>query len=186
MGTKILKVLGVALGASAVFAFHQAQATFDNLKAGDKAPAFSSSGTDGKTHTLASLTKEGPVFLYFIKEGCPVNHQAAPFITKMNAQYGGKANIVGVYNGSVEEAKSWQKRYGAKYLLISDPDLRVIRGYGVPYSPFLISVNKDGKVGKIFEGLSAKELSTVNGMVAKSLEKDVVAMSFQGAPSGGG
>lgn len=156
------------------------------MKPGDKAPAFSASGTDGKLHTLASLTKEGPAFLYFIKEGCPVNHRAAPFLTKLRAQYGEEANIVGVYNGSAEEAKAWGKRYGAKYLILADPNLKIINGYGVPYSPFMITVEKDGKVGKVLEGLSPKELGSVNTLLAKSVGKTAAAISFEGAPSGGG
>lgn len=187
MRTKALKALGVLLGASVLWsAVQTVSAKVDLLKVGDKAPAFSAGGTDGKTHTLASLTKEGPVFLYFIKEGCPVNHRAAPFITKMFGSYGEKANVVGVYNGDLDAAKSWQKRYGAKYPLISDPRLSIIRSYGVPYSPFMIAVEKNGKVSKILEGLSPKELDSANKLIAGSLEKKAIAMSFEGAPSGGG
>lgn len=156
------------------------------LKVGSTAPAFEASGTDGNTHTLKSLSKEGPIFLYFIKEGCPVNHRAAPFVTKLYGEYEGKAKVVGVYNGSVEAAKSWAKRYGAKYLILADPKLTIIRGYGVPYSPFMIAVGKDEKVTKVLQGLSPKELQAANMLMAAACNTKLAAVSFEGAPSGGG
>ncbi len=187
MRTNTLKLVGVAFGAAVVFAgASKAIAIFGTLKPGDKAPGFSAQGTDGKTHTLASLSKEAPVFLYFIKEGCPVNHRAAPHVTAMDGKYEGKPNIVGVYNGSLEAAKSWQKRYGSKYLILADPDLKIINGYGVPYSPFVMTVGDDGKIGTVLEGLSPKELTKMNAGLAKALNRTAIAMEFPGAPSGGG
>lgn len=156
------------------------------VKKGDKAPAVSAMGTDGKTHTLASLTKTGSVYFYFIKEGCPVNHRAAPFVTKMTGEYGEKANLVGIYNGSVADAKKWASRYGAKYPILADPDLKLIRSYGVPYSPFVVGVGKDGKVVEVLEGLSDKELGKLNGGLATNCSTKAIAMDYKGAPSGGG
>jgi peroxiredoxin len=182
-----MKTLGVALFASVLGGgILIAKSSDATLKKGDKAPAFSASGTDMKSHTLASITKDGPAFLYFIKEGCPVNHRAAPHMTKMFDAYKTKGNLVGVYDGSVAEAKSWAKTYGAKYLIVSDPDLKLIREYGVPYSPFLIEVGKDGKVTEVLEGLSAKELGMVNVNYSKAIKAGMVSMDYKGAPSGGG
>lgn len=187
MSTKTLGVFGVMSIAAAIWLVGSTSfAQGKYLKVGSTAPALSATGTDGKTHTLKSLTKEGPIFLYFIKEGCPVNHRAAPFVTKLYGEYDEKARVVGVYNGSEEAAKSWAKRYGAKYLILADPKLTIIRGYGVPYSPFMIVVGKDGKVTKVLEGLSQKELQTANTLMAAACNAKLSAISFEGAPSGGG
>jgi peroxiredoxin Q/BCP len=172
-------VAGVGFGINAV-----AQQKF--LQKGDKAPDFFAPGTDGKTHTLASVTKDGPVFLYFIKIGCPVNHKAAPHVVAVEKAYAEKGNVVGVINGSVEDAKKWASQYGAKFPIIADPDLKIIRSYSAPYSPFMIAVGKDRKVSSVIEGLSAKELQHVNTMVSTSLKAKLIAMDFKGAPSGGG
>jgi peroxiredoxin Q/BCP len=187
MRTNLSKVLGVAVVATvaAVFAI-QATALQNVVKKGTKAPVFSAEGTDGKTHTLSSLTKDGPVHLYFIKEGCPVNHRAAPHVTKIDSTYSGKAKIIGVYNGSLAGAKRWASRYGAKYPILADPDLKIIRSFGAPYSPFLISVDKSGKVENVLEGLSPRELTRLNAGAAEVAGMKVTAMTFEGAPSGGG
>lgn len=182
---KLIQASGVALGCLLLGATALAFKGRAEVKVGSKAMAFSAKGTDGKTHTLDSLSKKGPVFLYFIKEGCPVNHRAAPHFAKLYDAYKGKANFVGVYNGSVEDAKTWQKNYKAKFTILSDADLKIIRGYGAIYSPWSVMVEK-GKVSKIMEGGSPKELKQVNELMAKSTKQKLVAMTFDGAPSGGG
>jgi peroxiredoxin len=150
------------------------------------APAFSAAGTDGKTHTLDGHLKNGLTFMYFIKEACPVNHRAAPHVQKLATAYGEKANLVGVYNGSVKNAKDWVRRYKATYPLIEDPSLRVIRGYGAEYSPWLVVVGKDGKIAKVFEGAAPKELEEVNKMMAANAGMKMAKLDFTGAPTGGG
>lgn len=187
MRTNLLKVLGVAVVSAAVCgALLNANPVTGTVKKGDKAPAFSATGTDGKTHTLASLSKTGPVFLYFIKEGCPVNHRAAPHMTKTFDAYKAKGTLVGVYNGDTADAKKWASQYGAKYVLLADPDMKIIQSYGAPYSPFLIEVGKDGKVAEVLEGLSSKELDKFNKSYAKSINMAAISSDWKGAPSGGG
>lgn len=187
MKNNLAKALGVgcltaALATVAITGMRSA----GTVKKGDKAPAWSASGTDGKTHTLASLTKSGPVYLYFIKEGCPVNHRAAPFVTKIYNGYSSKGTLIGVYDGSVADAKKWQATYGAKYTLIADPELAIIKSYGIPYSPFMVEVGKDGKVTNVLEGLSPKELGAFNTSYSKTVKANTIAMDYKGAPSGGG
>lgn len=184
MRTQLKRALGVfgavlAVGACAI-------AMQDSVKRGANAPDFSAAGTDGKTHTLDSLTKDGPVFLYFIKIGCPVNHRAAPFITEIEKAYGEKGNVVGVINGSVADGRQWAARYGAKYPILADPKLSIIRSYGAPHSPFVIAVGKDGKVSQVLDGLTAANLQSLNGSVATSLKAKSANLDFKGAPSGGG
>lgn len=152
---------------------------------GAKAPDFKAVGTDGKSHTLASLSKVGDVHLYFIKIGCPVNHRAAPHFKKVAETYGPKGNLVGVINGSAAQAKSWAKEYGAKFLILADPDLKIIRSYGALHSPWALSVAK-GKVAKVWDEGSATALTAINKRVAQTAGVKVVAMNFDGAPAGGG
>lgn len=184
-----ITIKAIVVGAAALGAFALIGANpggDEPLAQGKKAPAFSAEGTDGKTHTLSGHLKEGTTFLYFIKEGCPVNHQAAPHVQKLAAAYKDKANLVGVYNGSVSDAKSWLKRYKSTYPLIEDPALKVIRSYGADYSPWLVAVNENGTIAKVFEGASPRELEEINKMMAKSAGAKLESISFAGAPTGGG
>lgn len=179
-----LGVLGiVGLITVAAFAFSQSGG---GAKVGAKAPDFTASTQDGKSHTLKSLTKDGDLVLYFIKIGCPANHRAAPFFKKIDDAYKGKANIVGVINGSVSDAKAWSKEYGTSFPILSDASMKIIRGYGAVYSPWAVIVGKDGMVKKVLQGGSPKELPEVNATAARNAGVKVATISFAGAPSGGG
>jgi peroxiredoxin len=183
---KAIVIGTAALGAGALIAANPADADVEPIAQGKKAPAFSAPATDGKTHTLAGHLKEGMTFLYFIKEGCPVNHEAAPHVQKLAAAYKEKANLVGVFNGPVSGAKNWAKYYKSTFPIIEDPALKVIRAYGAAYSPWMIAVNKDGTIAKVFEGASPAELAEVNKLMAASSGQKLAALSFAGAPTGGG
>ena len=184
-----ITIKGIVVGVAALGAFALIWAnpgSDEPLTQGKKAPAFSAMGTDGKTHSLESQLKEGMAFMYFIKEGCPVNHQAAPFVQKLAAAYKEDANLLGVYNGSVADGKSWLKRYKSTFPLIEDPSLKVIRSYGALYSPWLVAVKEDGTIAKVYEGASPKELEEINKMMAKAAGKELVKIDFAGSPTGGG
>ncbi len=156
------------------------------IDVGSKAPAFSAKATTGKVVSLKSQLEKGPVTLYFINIGCPVNHRAAPFFKRIDEAYKGKGNIVGVINGDVEAAKKWQKDYGTTFPIVADPDLKIIRAYGADYSPWAVGVDKAGKVAKVMKGGSPTELKVVNDLAAKAAGAKLAKVSFDGAPSGGG
>ena len=172
----------VGLVSFAMLAFAQS----GGAKAGALAPDFKATSQDGKSHNLASLTKDGDLVLYFIKEGCPVNHRAAPFFKKIDDAYKGKANIVGVINGSVSDAKAWAKDYGTNFPILSDATMKIIRSYGVVSSPWAIVIGKDGKVKKVLPGGASGNLSEINAIAAKNAGAKVASLSFDGSPSGGG
>lgn len=180
---RLRTIAGVAVGLSLVVACACAQR---GLETGAKAPNFSAKGTDGKTHSLQSLTKNGAVHLYFIKIGCPVNHLAAPHFNKIAAAYGAGGNLVGVINGSTEEAKAWAKEYRAKFTILADPDLKIISAFGAQHSPWATAVTKAGKVSKVWNSGSPTTLVALNKMAAATAGKKVASLSFDGAPSGGG
>jgi peroxiredoxin len=181
-----IAITGLIVGACVAGSLLLTAASPQGAKEGKKAPVFSAAGTDGKTHTLKDHMAKGTTILYFIKEGCPVNHQAAPHVQKLAAAYGEKANLVGVYNGSVEDAKSWLKRYKSSYPVIADPALKVIRAYGADYSPWMIAVGNDGSIAKICEGASPKELEAMSQLMAKNAGVKAAKLDFTGAPTGGG
>lgn len=177
-----LGLVAVAITAGAAFTMKPQV----NLKNGDKAPNFQGLDSAGKSHSLKSLTQKGAVHLYFIGDGCPVNHRAVPFFKKVDEAYKGKSNIVGVINGDAAAAKAWAKRYGTKFPILVDPDLKIIRAYGAERSPWAISVGKDGKVMSNHRDGSAKEMKSLNESIAKGLKVKAANISFDGAPVGGG
>lgn len=185
MTPSTIKVLIVGTAVAGALALIANQPANGSLQ-GKKAPAFSALATDGKTHTLKDHLAKGTTFLYFIKEGCPVNHQAAPHVQKLAKAYGDKANLVGVYNGSVSGAKRWAKTYAATYPIIEDPALKTIRACGAIYSPWIIAVDKNGTVAKVYEGAAPKELEEISKTMAAQAGVKPAKLDFSGAPTGGG
>lgn len=178
----MLATIVVAAGAMAMTAF----ARQDGLKNGAAAPDFSAAGTDGKTHTLKSLTAKGPVVLYFIKIGCPVNQRAIPHFNNLAKTYKDKATLIGVINGDMKAAKKWAEQNKSPINLVVDPDQKIIRSYQAVYSPWAVLVGKDGKVTKTLEGGSKAELTVANKFMADAAKVAVADLNFDSAPRGGG
>lgn len=176
-------ILGVSM--LGMFAL-KAVAGQEELQAKAKAPDFSAKGTDGKTHTLKSLTKDGPVAFYFVKIGCPVNQRAIPHFNAVTKAYQGKAKLIGVIDGNMETAKEWKSDNRSPMTLLADEDKKIIRAYKAGYSPWVVLVGKDGKVVKTLPGGSRDELTEVSKFLATSAKVTMAKLDFAGAPRGGG
>jgi peroxiredoxin len=153
------------------------------LNAGDAAPSFSARGTDGKSYTLASLTKSGPVFFYFIQDGCPVNDQAAPHVHKVADAYRGKATFIGIMDSNEATAKRWASKFKATYPILPDPDQKIIKSFRAQASPWLIQVGRDGKVAKVWEGYSQGYLNELNANAARAANTTPSKLDFSAAPA---
>ncbi len=178
MARKIQQVVAIGavagLAVAALFGFQQPKAP----AAGQKAPEFTLASSKGGKVSLASLRKNGSVFLYFIKPGCPVNHDAIPFYNRIYSAHKNKANFVGVISTDKAGYDKWQKEYKAPYPVLLDPDKKVIKQMGAQRSPWVIEVKKDGSIGKVWKGYSVamlKELNAdlVRGGGAKGAKVDI-------------
>jgi len=154
------------------------------VKEGENAPDFSEQGSNGKTHTLKSLTAKGPVFLYFVKATCGANPAAVPLFNQIYKAYGEKANFVAVIDADGERFSSWKKEFDAPYEAILDADKSVIKAYGVKASQAAMLVNKDGKIEKIFRGFGQQSLTDLETELAKAGKVEVKKLDFARAPKG--
>jgi peroxiredoxin len=148
----------------------------------DKAPAFTAVGADGKSYTLAALTKKGPVFLFFIKKDCPVTAGAMGFYKSLYNAYGGKASIVGILNGDAAEYKAYNSEHKLPFLTVLDPAHKIVEAYRVEHSPWLVAVRADGTVGATWKGYSQPFLQEMNKAAAKAAGKEVAKVDFSRAP----
>lgn len=149
---------------------------------GTPAPDFELAASDGNTHTLRSLTANGPVFFYAIKRTCPINKQAHPFFVKLAQAYAGKATFVGVIDRDAEGYKGWQEEYEAPYTVLFDPDRKIIDGLDMKRSPWLVQVNRDGTVARSWPGYSELDLNEMAEAMAAAAGISPVEVDFAGAP----
>ncbi len=103
-----------------------------DLAIGDKAPDFTLATDGGGKVKLADL-KGKPVVLYFYpkddtsgctKQACGFNDNLPDF-SKL------KAEIIGVSKDTEASHDKFKKKYGLKFKLGADPELKTIQAYGV-------------------------------------------------------
>lgn len=103
------------------------------VQPGDPAPAFSAPDQTGATRTLDDLLADGPVVLFFYpkamttgctKESCHFRDLAGEF-----AEVG--AQRVGISADPPARQQEFDERHSLGYPLLSDPDRRIARSYGV-------------------------------------------------------
>ncbi len=129
-------------------------ATASELKIGDKAPDFTLPGSDGKTYKLADYRgKQAVVLAWFPKAftpGCTTE-------CKLLASHGAKLKEfdVAYFTASVdkpEKNEKFAKSVGADYPILSDPEGKVARAYGVTgpvqkwASRWTFYIGADGKI----------------------------------------
>ena len=112
------------------------------LKVGTTAPDFALPDQNGETRRLSDFGSR--VILYFYSKdmtsGC--TKQACGF-AELYPQFREKdAVIVGVSKDTVTSHKKFEEKYGLPFILLSDPELEVIKAYDV------LKPGKDGKVSK--------------------------------------
>ncbi len=100
------------------------------MQLGSLAPHFSLKDQNGKTHTLEQYRGQW-VFLYFYPEddtpgctteACSIRDNWAAF-TKLGAQ------VFGVSPDTVDSHQNFQKKYELPFLLLADPDKKVLTAY---------------------------------------------------------
>jgi peroxiredoxin Q/BCP len=141
--------------AVALFACAPAARADVTLKEGDAAPAFKTTGDDGKAYSLDSLKGRYVVLYFYPKDdtkGCTIE---AKGFRDDYAKYQEKgATVLGVSLDSAESHRAFRAKYGLNFpLLVGGDDLA--KQYGVPTTlgfarrqTFVIG--KDGRLLKIF------------------------------------
>jgi thioredoxin-dependent peroxiredoxin len=113
------------------------------LKPGTEAPDFTLPDQDGRPQTLAGLTGEGPLILYFYpadftpgctREACDLRDLHARILAS-------GLRVVGISPQSPESHRRFRQEHGLPFMLLSDEDKAVIRAYGVA-GPFGIGVRR--------------------------------------------
>lgn len=150
--------------------------------ASEGAPEFDAKGSDGANHTLASLTADGPVYLYFIKDGCPVNDPNLKHYAAIAEALNDKAKIVGVANMDEARFAAWNGEHNVPFVTLYDPEKTIIGAYGAERSPWVIRVDSDGKIGQSWEGVSAGDLSALEDALVADNGAEDPNLSFPGAP----
>ena len=134
------------------------------LKEGDKAPSFTLPDQDGENIRLSDF-KDKTVVLYFYPKdmtpGC--TKEACSFRDNITTLKRKKVVVLGVSKDSVERHKKFAEMYELPFLLLSDPEAKVIKAYG--------AWGKKKLYGKEYEGIIRTTFMIKNNKIIKVYNK---------------
>jgi|YelNatPaOPRAMG01_1025707.scaffolds.fasta_scaffold00093_52 peroxiredoxin Q/BCP len=146
-------ILGLALGCGT------ANSKID-LKVGDKAPNFQLRGNDGKLHKLSDFKGEYVVLYFYPKDETPgCTTEACSFRDDIVQIKKAGAQVLGVSVDDVGSHKEFTKKYGLNFILLADPEKKVVKEYGVlsdhGYAKRVtFIIDPDGLIAKIYPNVN--------------------------------
>lgn len=151
------------------------------VEVGDAAPDFCLPSGEGEEVCLSSFRGKWVVLYFYPKDntsGC--TQEAMDFTTALDALHALDAEVLGISRDSLASHRKFAEKHGLMVKLLSDPDHKVMDGYGVwalkkmygqekygvVRSTFLIG--PDGRIARIWRSVKVKGHVE---MVVKSLKK---------------
>ena len=140
------------------------------LEIGTKAPDLELPDQDGKLRTLSEFRGQKVVLYFYPKDMTPGCTKQACSFGELYPQFQEKGAVVlGVSKDSVASHKRFEEKYGLPFVLLSDPERKVIEAYdvwkekknygkvsmGVVRSTYLI--DEEGVIIKAFGNVKAAE-----------------------------
>lgn len=97
---------------------------------GKKAPTFELAGSDGKTHRLKDYAGKTVVLYFYPKDDTPGCTKEACGFRDLDAKIAKRAAVLGVSKDSVASHGKFISKYKLPFVLLSDPDTKVMQAYG--------------------------------------------------------
>ena len=102
------------------------------LETGTKAPDFELQDQNGKTHRLSDYLGKKVILYFYPKDNTPGCTKQACGFSERNPQFLEKGAVVlGVSKDTVPSHKKFEQNYNLNFTILSDPDMNVIKTYGV-------------------------------------------------------
>jgi peroxiredoxin Q/BCP len=153
-------------------------AVAEDLKPGDKAPAFSLPGSDGKTYSLEQFKgKKGVVIAWFPKAftgGCTAECKSI----KENSENLKPLNVA-YFTASVDTPelnKKFAESLGLDYPILSDPSSETAKAYGVVHDArkvperWTFYIDKTGTIKEIDKGVQTRTKTAGADLASKIKE----------------
>ena len=102
------------------------------LNIGQKAPNFTLSDKDGNGVSLSDFLGKKVVLYFYPKDNTPgCTRQACAFANQYDALKARGVEVIGISRDSAESHSKFALKYTLPHVLLSDPELEVIKAYGV-------------------------------------------------------
>ena len=123
------------------------------IKVGEVAPEFCLTEADGNTICLADLIRDGKyALLYFspTEERKRCDRSSCPIKENLEKVVDLGVNVAVIDPDPVEEHKRFKHDHNIKFYLLSDPEMKVIKGYGVYEKVNVSGIEKTKIVSTVF------------------------------------
>lgn len=156
MKTRAIRLFGLFF----ICALVSANAAAASLKPGDPAPEFALQDFGGNMRTLTELRAKGPALLFFWSTECGFCRVMAPKLQKLSAERAAAGLTVAGVDIDFkmrEQVEAFVREHKIEFLILhgSLDNADVVEAYGVPGTPTLVLVGRDGRV--IYYGHSLDE-----------------------------
>ena len=102
------------------------------LETGTKAPDFELQDQNGKIHRLSDYLGKKVILYFYPKDNTPGCTKQACGFSERNPQFLEKGAVVlGISKDTVTSHKKFEQNYNLNFTILSDPDMSVIKAYGV-------------------------------------------------------
>lgn len=102
------------------------------LKEGLEAPEFTAESTEGKPISLKDLKGKTVVLYFYPKDSTPgCTREACSFNDALAKLQKRGAVVLGVSKDNLTSHENFKAKYGLRFPLLSDPNLKMIKAYGV-------------------------------------------------------
>ena len=153
MNIKQVKFVGAFLGLSLIFSLLSQAQNKKTLAVGDAVPQFSLYDQDGKLFNVKDLIGKHTMVIYFYPkdESMVCTKEACQFRDSFNDFTSAGAKVIGINGGTVASHKAFADHYKLPFILLSDPNNKVIEQFGVKGKFFMTRrqtfvIGLDGKV----------------------------------------
>ena len=102
------------------------------LEINTKAPSFTLSDEEGQAHSLEDYRGQKIVLYFYPRDNTPgCSNQACGFRDLYPSFLEKNAVVIGISKDSVNSHKKFKEKYDLPFILLSDPDKKVIEAYDV-------------------------------------------------------
>lgn len=131
-----------------------------------KATDFNQPDENGKMHSLAELSKDKPLLLYFIDKECPCCITAMPVVERVRQAYQDELNVYGVIDAGGQIAKKWVDANKPGYPVLQDPEFRLIKAFKAQAATYMVLIKPGGQIERAFPGYSRSMIKELGDRIA--------------------
>jgi peroxiredoxin Q/BCP len=137
-----------------------AQSSANTLAVGDAMPSFSLLDQDGKIFNSSNYVGKNILVIYFYPkdESMVCTKEACAFRDSFDDFTKAGAKVIGINGGTVQSHKSFVQHYKLPFTLLSDPDNKVYKLFGVRNKFFMSGretfvIDKKGRIAFTYEAM---------------------------------